>query len=144
MTEERDLNHKIIGLVPLVKHHVSAAFRETDSCLAHNHFSILMRLNHRSYTAGELADKYGVSPPTMSKTVDVLVKRGWIERGRAPEDRRVIHLKLSEGGTTALKRFKRAIHRRVDDLIAPLSPQELQKLEEGLDILYDTFERTAH
>ena len=47
---------------------------------------------------GDLAERVGVHPSTLSRTVDRLVAGEWIERASAEESRREVHVKLSDRG----------------------------------------------
>jgi DNA-binding MarR family transcriptional regulator len=46
----------------------------------------------------DLAERIGVHPSTLSRTVDRLVAGGWIERASAEESRREVHVRLSDRG----------------------------------------------
>lgn len=47
---------------------------------------------------GDLAERIGVHPSTLSRTVDRLVAGEWMERASAEESRREVHVKLSDRG----------------------------------------------
>jgi len=47
---------------------------------------------------GDLAERIGVHPSTLSRTVDRLVAGEWIERASAEESRREVHVTLSDRG----------------------------------------------
>ena len=63
--------------------------------------------NHQ--TVSQVAQKLHVSPGTMTATADRLVKKGYVERYRDEEDRRVIRLGLTHKGRV-LFRAHRAFH----------------------------------
>ncbi|PKQ18487.1 MAG: MarR family transcriptional regulator [Actinobacteria bacterium HGW-Actinobacteria-8] len=47
---------------------------------------------------GDLAERLGVHPSTLSRTIDRLVAGEWVERASAEESRREVHVKLSDTG----------------------------------------------
>ncbi len=56
---------------------------------------IFLHQNGRS-SVGEVAADSGVTLATASQMLDKLVETGWIERGSNPEDRRQVHVWLTE------------------------------------------------
>ncbi|RZM07869.1 MAG: MarR family transcriptional regulator [Sphingomonas sp.] len=63
----------------------------------------------RGATAAELARDLGHDKGAMTRLVDQLEERGWIERTRAAGDRRCIMLKLTEEGAAVALRCKRRV-----------------------------------
>ena len=59
---------------------------------------VLQSLLHGPSEVGPLADTVGNSPSAMTRLVDGLVSRGWVERKRAPQDRRCVHVSLTKNG----------------------------------------------
>ena len=53
---------------------------------------------HPGMALKELASRLGVRPPTASDAVKVLVEKGWVEKGRHPDDRRALWLRLTSAG----------------------------------------------
>src|SRR3954463_1394105 len=74
---------------------------------------------------GELASLHHVTPSTMSRTVDVLVRNGLVERRASEHDRRQIILTLTPAGEAA----RAATHQRMHDILT----QELTRLLTQLD-----------
>jgi DNA-binding MarR family transcriptional regulator len=50
----------------------------------------------------ELAEQAGVSAPTATRILDTLERRGFVERGPAPDDRRGVRVTLTDLGRTTL------------------------------------------
>jgi DNA-binding MarR family transcriptional regulator len=100
------------------------------------HFPILRSLRRRAYNVSELAERFEVSLPSMSKTVTALVKRGWVERVRSQEDRRVVQLHLTDDGRAILGEMREHAENAVTALLGPLSPEQRERLSAGLDALY--------
>lgn len=61
-------------------------------------FIMLRALRDGPLQAGQLAQRFGVSRPTITRTVDGLVKKGLVERRVDPSDRRVTMIALTTAG----------------------------------------------
>ena len=135
--DDRMLEHKLLGIVHLVRHRVYADLRRANKLFAEPaHFRVLKNLRQCPHSVSELAEKLEVSLPSMSKTVTALVKRGWVERLRLEQDRRVVQIHLTPDGMAALGEMHKQALSTVAEMLAPLTPEERQRLAKGLDALY--------
>lgn len=86
-------------------------------------------------TVSELARLCALQQPTMTKTLDRLVGRGWVERSPEPRDRRVIRLRLLDGGESLAARLA-AAEEEAEARLAQGLPQggwgELRRLLDAL------------
>ena len=63
------------------------------------HFHIVSLLDrHGEMPMSRLADMLDVSDSNASGVVDRLEERGYVERVRVPDDRRVVHVRATEAG----------------------------------------------
>lgn len=138
MDEERTLAQKLLGIMHLVRRRMDADLRHLHAkpVVDPAHFPILMSLRRREYSVSELADRFKVSPPSMSKTVTALVNRGWAARVRSQEDRRVVQVHLTDDGRAILGEMREQADSVVAAMLEPLSPEEREQLSAGLDALY--------
>lgn len=79
-------------------------------------------------TAGELADRAGVSTGAMTGVLDRLERRGYVERIRDPEDRRRIRVAITKHGFAESSRFWGPAAARLDRVIAGLNDEEMALL----------------
>jgi DNA-binding MarR family transcriptional regulator len=99
-------------------------------------FRVLSRLSERDYRAAELADSLEVGRPTLTATVDGLVRRGLIERHRdLPGDRRGVLLRLTPAGRTLQRALEARAIAGVAALLADASAAEREALAVGLAAL---------
>jgi DNA-binding MarR family transcriptional regulator len=99
-------------------------------------FRVLGRLSERDYRAAELADSLEVGRPTLTSTVDGLVRRGLVERQRElPGDRRGVLLRLTPAGRTLHRALEVRAIAGVAALLAEASPAEREALAVGLAAL---------
>jgi DNA-binding MarR family transcriptional regulator len=103
---------------------------------------LLRILSRGDLSLGELADLLSVSAPTMSKTISTLEGRGWVDRQRSDEDRRVVRVGLTAEGQTMLGRAHEYMVARISEAMATLSAEERERLAAGLEILGDVFALT--
>lgn len=87
-----------LGLVMArIRKSVRAAMREAarEEKLSQNEIEVLMFLAHgKCDTARDITQFRGISRSLVSKSVDQLMKRGYIEARQDEDDRRVIHMIL--------------------------------------------------
>jgi len=108
----------------------------TGQTLSDHQASILDHLDEVEPTSlMVLARHLGVTPSTMSITVDRLVRGGYVSRGRAAGDGRVVALRLTEAGVR-IRREKSVLDPAlVRSMLSRLTPEELERALNGLGIL---------
>lgn len=104
---------------------------------------LLKILSRGPRTLGELAAHHGVTPSTMSRSIDVLVRRGWVSRESNPADRRQVILRLTGAGQAAQTELARQTEDMLTQLIEELAPAEQERLFDGLDVLQTLLARTG-
>jgi DNA-binding MarR family transcriptional regulator len=104
---------------------------------------MLEMLHRRPWTLGDLAERHHVSASTMSRTVDVLVKRAWVDRRSHPEDRRQVLLSLTDTGEAAHREMRRRAEDSITGLIEQLPEDECARLYDGLRALQQLAARAA-
>ena len=85
-------------------------------------------------TLGQVAASVGRGAPAVSRSVDVLVRAGLIERAPDPGNRRRLAMRLTEAGREVLAQPGNsggALSERFDRL----APSELQAIERAVEIL---------
>jgi DNA-binding MarR family transcriptional regulator len=86
---------------------------------------------HRA-TAGELADSALLSTGGMTFRIDKLEKEELVRRIRAPEDRRLVLVELTEAGLTTIDRVYDEHIAREQEMLAALTPTERERLADLL------------
>jgi len=80
---------------------------QADSDMSHFEFILLSRLQlaeDRTMRMKQLAEASNATLPRLSKAVDRLASRGWVERLACAEDRRATNVRLTPEGRRALVR----------------------------------------
>jgi DNA-binding MarR family transcriptional regulator len=83
----------------------------------------------------ELAHRMEIKLPALSQIVDRLVKRGMVERHADPQDRRVVRLGLTPQARELVAEAHQARQARMDATLQNLSPQALEEVIQGLQLL---------
>jgi DNA-binding MarR family transcriptional regulator len=75
-----------------------------DGALTLSQYALIQGLADRAGArVAELATDAGVTPPTATRILDVLERRGIVRRRRAPEDRRSVLVSLTDSGRELLE-----------------------------------------
>jgi DNA-binding MarR family transcriptional regulator len=83
-------------------------------------------------TAGELATRLSVTPPTISGIVDRLVKLGLIRREDDESDRRLVRNSLTDQGETSCKRMEQGSEIFTRRILVEMNHQDLEAFIVGL------------
>ncbi len=73
-----------------------------------------------------------VTTGTLTIAVNSLVKKGYVDRVRSEEDRRVVLVSLSDKGRRAYLHHRRFHEQMIDSVVAELTEEEQQVLEKAL------------
>jgi DNA-binding MarR family transcriptional regulator len=101
---------------------------------------MLEMLQAQPWKLTDLATRHHVAASTMSRTVDLLVKRGWVARQSAAHDRRQVILVLTEAGQRAQQAFAEQSRAVVSELMERLDQHERVRLIDGLAVLQQLFD----
>jgi DNA-binding MarR family transcriptional regulator len=89
----------------------------------------------RGRTVSELGAAVGARPTTLTSVLDRLERRGHIERGPRPGDRRVVMITLTPAGGETAATIRAAIRELEARALEGLSPQAAAGLRKGLEAL---------
>jgi DNA-binding MarR family transcriptional regulator len=85
----------------------------------------------------DLAERFGVSVPSMSRAVDALVKKRLVTRLEDPEDRRVRRVAITAKGKQLVDTLLVVRQAGMEAFAASLSPAQRRKLDAAVDSLMD-------
>lgn len=114
-------------------------WRKLDLTMAQ--MKVMVRLHSGGEaTLKQLAEELHVSAPSMSASVEKLVRSGQVIRIEHPEDRRFIIVKLTEDGQTMMDRLQQGRRVRMHSILEQLTPEQLDALESALTPLMEIIE----
>jgi DNA-binding MarR family transcriptional regulator len=92
-------------------------------------------LNDDGIPSGELADRIGLAPSTVTRVCDVLVKKDMVERVPADDDRRKVRLMLTPAGFRTARELDRWDAAAIDRIATGILAAQRDELLASLDLL---------
>lgn len=126
---------ELIDVVYLVTQAFWAELRRSGQTIEASQWSTLRRIGRSPCTMSELARYKGVGLPTMSKSVEMLVRRGWAERWVDKSDRRQTMVRLTAAGRRILADCRSALEVFLDQRLAHLTAAERNALDASLQLV---------
>lgn len=87
---------------------------------------LLYELAKEKQLTSELARTFNVAMPTITRSVDALVDKGYVERQPDAKDRRCIYLQLTVKGMTVHDNAHAQFRSAVSQFLAPLTEEQLR------------------
>ena len=91
-------------------------------------------------TAGGLAQRLGVTPPTLTRIMDRLVRHNLVERVADADDRRLVRHYLSERGSEVVEEIERSGRARMNEWFSRLDDDQITRLVQSLREVSDAYE----
>jgi DNA-binding MarR family transcriptional regulator len=128
----------LIGTMPRffksVKHGLKYAEGEgAYRDLGEQQLGVLYALGKEKQLTSELARAFNVAMPTITRSVDALVERGYVERQPDPKDRRCIYLQLTSKGTKVNDHAHAQFRSAVSRFLSPLSEEQLRDVAKACE-----------
>ena len=95
----------------------------------------LLPSNGEGIAIGELARRMNLKPATVAKTVDSLESRNLLSRVRTPEDKRVVHVLITESGAALQNAANGSVRTQIEGVFQSMTAQERSGLVIGLESL---------
>jgi DNA-binding MarR family transcriptional regulator len=138
--QARETAREILKIVPLVMRTLAAELRANGELPALAHFGLLTLLCAEARTLSELAQRQGVSLPTMSNSISAMVERGWVRRSSPERDRRVVIIDVTPTGRAVVERVSRAAEGSLAERLAPIDAAAGRRIQAGLGVLRTVFD----
>ena len=96
-------------------------------------FAVLEFLYHKGEQPIQvIGKKILLSSSSITYVIDRLEQKGYVKRRGCPNDRRVIHVGITEEGDTLMKKVFPEHEQKMNELFSSISSDELQKMIEHL------------
>ena len=105
--------------------------------LTYRQHRILVRVSEGHTSLAALAAFGNLTLPTVSESVDGLVRRGLLTRRERAGDRRALHLELTQQGRSACVAGQLALGAVAEGLIGELPEAEKHRLRDALGTIFD-------
>jgi DNA-binding MarR family transcriptional regulator len=128
----RDLGLLMRYLLGQSNREIFAMFDELDISFTQTKIIMAFDGPDDSKSLKTIADEYGLTLPTASRAVDVLLERGIVSRTEDPDDRRVRRVALTEAGRDIAQRFVDLRVGGIYSFLDSLTPEQRAGLAEAL------------
>lgn len=105
---------------------------------------VLRLASGEAQTAADLARSTMQTPGAMTRLIDRLVDKGIIERERSQQDRRVVHLRLTDEGMRAAVQVPAIVKSVNQAALSPLSADELTQFHGYLRRIFEAMPETMN
>jgi DNA-binding MarR family transcriptional regulator len=112
-----------------------AVIAELDLTITHMKALHVLSDCDREVSVKELSDRLALSLPGASRTVDALLRRGWVERREDPHDRRMKRVGITPAGRNIVDRIETARLAGLEQYATSLTPEQRTRLSEALSDL---------
>jgi len=123
---------ELVDVVNLVTQVLWADMRRSRGAIEPSQWVTLRHIARAPCTMSELARHKAVSLPTMSKSVEMLVRRGWVERVADDADRRRTQVQLTPAGRRVLAGARRRVEELLEARLASLTSAEREQVGASL------------
>jgi DNA-binding MarR family transcriptional regulator len=103
----------------------------------------LTRLSESPANQQTLVGFLGLEKSTVSRLIDSMIRKGWVEKERDESNRRYQLVRLTAAGRRAARETGNAMHRRHVSMAKSLSEQERTVMVKGVRILVSALERSV-
>jgi DNA-binding MarR family transcriptional regulator len=101
-----------------------------------SHFHLMSMLDrHGSMAMSRIADLLGVSVSNATGLIDRIEERGLVERIRVPEDRRVVHVQLTDKGRQTLHEVELFKEDMIHGILNRLDERQLRRVAAAMSDL---------
>ena len=128
---------ELVDIVNLVTQLGWADLRQSDQPIELTQWATLRRIARSPCTMSALARHKGVGLPTISKSVDMLVRKGWVERWVDKADRRQTLVRLTPAGRRVLADSRARLEALLERRLAVLTAAERDALTAQLHRIRD-------
>ena len=104
-----------------------------------NLFRDINSIEEKAINMSSIAKELSVTVGTLTISMNSLVKKGYVTRCRSTQDRRVVHISLSEKGVKAYYHHKHFHEQMIQGVVEVLTEEELQALIKALTKLNSWF-----
>ncbi len=143
MATPNEVAQKLILLIPPLMHsmreEISRVAKERESALTLPQYRILANVYRGLNQVGKIARHHGVSQPGMSKMVDLLVQKKFLEKKTESLDRRQSILSLTPMGEEEFLKVRSCVQKKMARQLEGQSPRDLDHALNVIQLLQKTY-----
>lgn len=143
-TREQEFVTAVLRAADALRRHFTSLIEDEGLTLAQfNVLRILRRAGAQGLPTLTIRDRMVERAPAITRLVDRLAARGWVDRQRDPDDRRVVHCRITEDGLAVLERLDPVIDVAGPEALAVLAPDVQHDTTQALQALARSLEPDA-
>jgi DNA-binding MarR family transcriptional regulator len=137
----QDTAQQIMDVVPIIMRTIRAKIRERRAAdISVPQFRAMSFINrNEGASLSALATHIGLTLPSMSKLIDVLVSRNLINRTAHNQDRRMVCLSLTPQGHAELNAAYQHTQKYITNKISNLAEEDLKAISRTMQVLKELF-----
>ena len=111
----------------LTRHYIEGQWVDeaSEKPLSFVHMNLLRILDeYPGQTVGDIAKYMHVSYPAATKTIDKLVRLGFLRRREDSKDRRIAHLHLTASGKKLVERYQELKRNQISSIMDSIGPEK--------------------
>lgn len=121
-----------------VKQYAQTSFLQNSFDITIDQWSVLKLLyKEDAMTHKDLAEKLGKDQPTLTRIIDIIIKKQLVERIENPQDRRSLQIHLTEMGTKKVEELSPAVKKIRMKAWENLSDEDFEHFTRILNTIYD-------
>jgi DNA-binding MarR family transcriptional regulator len=106
-----------------------------SSSTAEEWLALKLLADETAKNATELAREFGVTSGSVTRLIDMLEARGWVERERSKVDRRAFHLRLTPEGSNEVWKQAPIVVSAWNEILSVFAEDELKEFVRLLTLL---------
>ena len=119
----------VLRTADVVRRRLAAAVEPAGVTLAqYNVLRILRGAHPEPLATSAVAERLIEQTPGVTRLLDRLETQGWVARARCPDDRRLVHCRVTPEGLALLERLDPAVDAADDAALGALGPRDLAAL----------------
>lgn len=98
-------------------------------------------IRHGALTMTEISNYLRISKQQATQTVDKMIRQGLVQRQPDPDDRRKIHVVITDEGRELVKNCRALMAQQMEEKISALSDEDYEKLHTALEMMRELVEK---
>lgn len=136
IAELEEIMKRLVRLIQLFERDKIAIYGFSSA----QYYTMLEIWRSPGITMNEISNKLKVASSTATRVVDKLVKTNQIERYRSEQDRRVVHLKLTDSGEQAIIQVHDTVSQYYRTIIQHITNGQISNVLESTTMLLQAVE----
>ena len=137
---DRDLVRNLLETLPYVHKKLLKSVKPDIVTKQEMHMLHMIRY-HTNIPMSEYGEKMGISKPNLSKLIQGLMEKGYIEKQQDQKVRRVFKLELTASGEAYIEKAREEIEKIIEKKLSKLDDKDLEALNGALKTIQQIIDK---